>query len=67
MGIESLIVLLVVGALAGWLASQIVTGSGKGLLGNIVVGIVGAVIAAAGLALIGLHVVQRRTRLAMNP
>jgi DHA1 family inner membrane transport protein len=36
-------------------------------LGYAAVPIVGAVIAAAGLALVGLHVVQRRTRLAMNP
>lgn len=45
MGIESIIVWLIVGAIAGWLAGQIVKGYGFGLLGNIVVGIVGAVIA----------------------
>jgi uncharacterized membrane protein YeaQ/YmgE (transglycosylase-associated protein family) len=45
MGIESLIVFLLVGAIAGWLAGVIVKGFGFGLLGNIVVGIVGAVIA----------------------
>jgi uncharacterized membrane protein YeaQ/YmgE (transglycosylase-associated protein family) len=36
--------LLVVGAIAGWLAGKIVRGYGFGLLGNIAVGIVGAVI-----------------------
>jgi uncharacterized membrane protein YeaQ/YmgE (transglycosylase-associated protein family) len=46
MGIESIIVLLIVGAVAGWLAGQIVKGYGFGLLGNIVVGIVGALIAS---------------------
>lgn len=45
MGIQSLIVFIVVGAIAGWLAGQIVKGYGFGLLGNIVVGIIGAFIA----------------------
>jgi uncharacterized membrane protein YeaQ/YmgE (transglycosylase-associated protein family) len=40
-----LIIFLVVGAIAGWLAGQIVRGYGFGLIGNIVVGIVGALIA----------------------
>jgi uncharacterized membrane protein YeaQ/YmgE (transglycosylase-associated protein family) len=43
--IQSLIVWLVIGAIAGWLAGQIMTGGGLGLIGNIVVGIVGAVVA----------------------
>ncbi|MDB5523328.1 MAG: transglycosylase associated family protein [Rhizobium sp.] len=45
MGIESLLIFLVIGAIAGWLAGLIVKGYGFGLLGNIVVGIVGAFIA----------------------
>ena len=45
MGIESIIVWLIVGAIAGWLAGLIVKGGGFGLLGNIVVGIIGAVVA----------------------
>ncbi|MBI3699606.1 MAG: GlsB/YeaQ/YmgE family stress response membrane protein [Afipia sp.] len=36
---------LIVGAIAGWLAGMVVRGFGFGLLGNIVVGIVGAVVA----------------------
>jgi uncharacterized membrane protein YeaQ/YmgE (transglycosylase-associated protein family) len=36
---------LIVGAIAGWLAGVIVKGYGFGLIGNILVGIVGAVIA----------------------
>jgi uncharacterized membrane protein YeaQ/YmgE (transglycosylase-associated protein family) len=39
------IVWLIVGGIAGWLAGLIVRGYGFGLLGNIVVGIVGALIA----------------------
>ena len=45
MSIESLLVFLVVGGVAGWLAGLLVKGFGFGLLGNIVVGIVGAFIA----------------------
>jgi uncharacterized membrane protein YeaQ/YmgE (transglycosylase-associated protein family) len=45
MALESLIILLIVGAIAGWLAGQIVRGFGFGLVGNIVVGIIGAVVA----------------------
>lgn len=45
LGIESIIVFLIVGAIAGWLAGVIVKGFGFGLLGNVVVGIVGAFIA----------------------
>jgi len=45
MGIESLLIFLVIGAIAGWLAGLIVSGFGFGLLGNIVVGIIGAFIA----------------------
>jgi uncharacterized membrane protein YeaQ/YmgE (transglycosylase-associated protein family) len=45
MPIESLLVWLIVGAIAGWLAGQVVKGYGFGLIGNIVVGIVGAFIA----------------------
>jgi uncharacterized membrane protein YeaQ/YmgE (transglycosylase-associated protein family) len=45
MGIESIIVWLIVGAIAGWLAGLIVEGAGVGLIGNIVIGIVGAVVA----------------------
>lgn len=39
---SGLIVILLIGAIAGWLAGLIVRGFGFGLLGNIVVGIVGA-------------------------
>lgn len=39
-----IIVMLLIGAIAGWLGSMIFTGGGLGLFGNIVVGIVGSVI-----------------------
>jgi uncharacterized membrane protein YeaQ/YmgE (transglycosylase-associated protein family) len=41
----SLLVFLLVGAIAGWLAGLIVRGFGFGLIGNIVVGIIGALVA----------------------
>ncbi len=44
MALESLIIFLLVGAVAGWLAGVIVKGYGFGLLGNIAVGVVGAFI-----------------------
>ena len=43
--LQSLIVWLVIGAIAGWLAGQIMKGGGFGLVGDIIVGIVGAFIA----------------------
>ncbi len=42
---EGLLVFLIIGAIAGWLAGQVVKGGGFGLLGDIIVGIVGAFIA----------------------
>jgi uncharacterized membrane protein YeaQ/YmgE (transglycosylase-associated protein family) len=43
--VESFIIWIIVGAIAGWLAGMVVKGGGFGLIGDIVVGIVGAVIA----------------------
>ena len=56
MAVEAILVILLVGAIAGWLAGLIVRGMGFGLLGNIVVGIVGAFIAAWLLPRIGIVV-----------
>jgi uncharacterized membrane protein YeaQ/YmgE (transglycosylase-associated protein family) len=41
----ALIIMLAIGAIAGWLAGQIIKGGGFGLIGNIVVGIAGAFVA----------------------
>jgi uncharacterized membrane protein YeaQ/YmgE (transglycosylase-associated protein family) len=41
---ESLLVIIVVGIVAGWLAGQIMRGSGYGILGDLIVGIIGAYI-----------------------
>ncbi len=45
MSIESVVVWLIIGLIAGWLAGKIVRGTGFGLIGDMVVGIIGAVIA----------------------
>ena len=55
MSVESLIIWLIVGAVAGWLAGLIVKGHGFGLVGNIVVGIVGAFLAGWLLPMVGLN------------
>lgn len=45
MPITALIIFLLIGAVAGWLAGLIVKGGGFGLFGNMVVGIIGAFLA----------------------
>ena len=54
MQIEALLILLLIGGVAGFFAGLIVKGYGFGLVGNIVVGIVGAFIGAALLPRLGL-------------
>jgi uncharacterized membrane protein YeaQ/YmgE (transglycosylase-associated protein family) len=39
---ESLLVILLVGLVAGWLADQIVQGTGFGIIGDMAIGFVGA-------------------------
>ncbi len=55
MSLEALIIFLIVGAIAGWLAGQIVRGGGFGLIGDIVVGVIGAFIAGFLLPRLGIH------------
>jgi len=51
----NVIYFLLIGLLAGWLAGQIMKGRGFGLLGNLVVGVVGAVLGGFLLGILGLH------------
>ena len=44
MELEQLVVIVLIGAIAGWLAGMVVKGGGIGLIGNIVVGVIGAFI-----------------------
>jgi uncharacterized membrane protein YeaQ/YmgE (transglycosylase-associated protein family) len=55
MSTESIVVILVVGIVAGWLAGKIVRGAGFGLLGDLAVGIVGAFIATLLFPRLGIH------------
>ncbi len=43
---EGMLIILLVGLIAGWLAGKIVRGAGTGLIGDIAIGIVGAFIAS---------------------
>ncbi|MBR0758000.1 GlsB/YeaQ/YmgE family stress response membrane protein [Bradyrhizobium jicamae] len=52
---ESIIVILFVGLVAGWLAGKIVRGSGFGIIGDIVVGIAGAFISTLIFPRLGFH------------
>ena len=56
MDIMSLIIFLAIGALAGWLAGNLMKGGGFGLLGNIVVGIIGAVVGGWVFGLLGISI-----------
>jgi uncharacterized membrane protein YeaQ/YmgE (transglycosylase-associated protein family) len=44
MSVESLLIILLVGLVAGWLTGQIVQGTGFGIIGDLLIGIVGAFI-----------------------
>ena len=56
MELEALIIFLIIGAIAGWLAGQIMAGGGFGLIGNIVLGIVGAFVAGWLLPRLGIYI-----------
>lgn len=51
--LSSLIVWILIGLIAGWLAGEVTKGSGFGLGGNIAIGIVGAVLGGILLGLVG--------------
>src|SRR5262249_36369018 len=54
---ESILVILLVGLIAGWLAGQIVKGTGYGLVADICIGIIGALIGSWLLPQLGSHVI----------
>lgn len=56
MTLQSLLVVLLVGGIAGWLAGLVMKGRGFGILGNIVVGIVGAFVGSFALGLVGISI-----------
>jgi len=52
---ESIIVILFVGLVAGWLAGKIVRGTGFGIIGDVLVGIAGALVASLLFPKLGIH------------
>jgi uncharacterized membrane protein YeaQ/YmgE (transglycosylase-associated protein family) len=52
---ESLIAIIIVGVVAGWLAGNIVRGGGYGLVGDLIVGVIGAFIGDRLLPQLGIH------------
>ena len=52
---ESILVILFVGLIAGWLAGKIVRGTGFGIIGDILVGIAGALVASLLFPKLGIH------------
>ena len=55
MSTESILVILFVGIVAGWLAGKIVRGTGFGLIGDLLVGIAGALVATLLFPRLGIH------------
>lgn len=54
MGTQSLIMFLVIGIAAGWLAGKIMKGGGFGLVGDLVVGVVGSFLGGWIFGLLGI-------------
>ena len=53
---EGLLIILLVGLIAGWLAGELVAGGGFGLIGDIAIGIVGALIGTWLLPQLGIYI-----------
>jgi uncharacterized membrane protein YeaQ/YmgE (transglycosylase-associated protein family) len=53
-GVDSIIAMIIIGAIAGWLAGKLVRGFGFGVIWNIVIGIIGAFIGVALLMRLGI-------------
>lgn len=54
MDIQSLVIFLAIGAVAGWLAGLLMKGGGFGLLADIVIGVIGAVVGGLMFGLLGI-------------
>ncbi len=52
---ESLLVILVIGVAAGWVAGKVVQGTGFGIVGDLVIGVIGAFIGSWLLPQLGIH------------
>jgi uncharacterized membrane protein YeaQ/YmgE (transglycosylase-associated protein family) len=63
---ESLVVIVIVGIVAGWLAGTIVRGGDYGLIGDLVVGVIGAFIGDWLLPQLGIHLGTGMVALVVN-
>ena len=54
MSIESLLVLLLIGLIAGWLAGVVMRGGGYGIVGDMIIGILGSLVGGFLFSLLGL-------------
>jgi uncharacterized membrane protein YeaQ/YmgE (transglycosylase-associated protein family) len=52
---ESILVWIIIGGIAGWLAGRLVKGYGFGFIGNVVIGILGAGVAGLLAPSLGVH------------
>ena len=55
MSVESLIWFLLIGLIAGWLAGRVMRGGGFGLVGDMIVGVIGALIGGWLFGKLGIH------------
>ncbi len=56
MSLESILIICLIGGIAGWLAGVIMKGRGFGILGNIVIGILGAFVGSWVLGKLGISI-----------
>ena len=63
---QSLLVIIIVGIVAGWLAGRVMEGGGFGLIGDLLVGLVGAFIGDWLLPRLGIHLGTGMVALIMN-
>jgi uncharacterized membrane protein YeaQ/YmgE (transglycosylase-associated protein family) len=56
MDATTIIIILAIGAVAGWIAGLVFKGEGFGLIGNIIIGILGGIIGGWLMPKLGIHI-----------
>ncbi|HMP77766.1 MAG TPA: GlsB/YeaQ/YmgE family stress response membrane protein [Kiritimatiellia bacterium] len=56
MNVEQLVVFLLIGGVAGWLAGLITKGGGFGLTGNVIAGVIGAILGGWLFGVLGISI-----------
>lgn len=54
MSVENLIIFLLIGLVAGWLAGRVMRGGGFGVLGDMIIGVIGAFLGGWLFSLLGI-------------